>query len=130
MAYYAKIENDIVTNIIVADKEFIDSGVVEGEYLECTPRASGGKIYDDLGKEILNAIPLRHNYPDIGSTYNRQFDVFYAPHPNDGTTWIVNTESFTWERPIPYPNNDGMYVWDEKTFSWIKDPYSIPVAIF
>ena len=128
MAIYAKIENNIVTNLIVADKEFIDSVVLEGLYLECTPGAWGGKVYNDEGKLDTTIKVIRHNYPNIGSIYDPEKDIFYPGHPNDGTTWIIN-ENFIWDRPIPKPNNDMSYVWDEPTLSWILNPNIIPVTI-
>jgi hypothetical protein len=129
MAIYAKVENNIVTNMIVADKEFIDLYFPNELYLECMPGAWGGRVYDDNGKVDPTIKAIRHNYPDIGSTYDPEKDIFYPPHPNDGTaSWILN-ENFIWERPIPRPSNDAPYVWQETTQSWILDPHAIPVTV-
>jgi hypothetical protein len=128
MAIYAKVENNIVTNMIVADKEFIDSGVLEGLYLECTPRAWNGIVHDDKGRPDTTKKAIRHNYPNIGSTYIPEKDIFYPAHPNDGTTWIIN-ENFIWARPTPIPSRDIPYVWDEPTLSWILDPQVIQVTV-
>jgi hypothetical protein len=127
MAIYAKVENNVVTNMIVADKEFIDSGVLEGLYLECTPGAYGGVVYTN--KNIDTTIKaIRHTYPDIGSIYNPEKDIFYPAHPNDGTTWIFS-ENFTWERPTPRPSNDRLYIWHEPTLSWTLNPNTINITV-
>ena len=129
MATYAKIENGIVTNMIIAEKEFIDSGVLEGLYLECTPRAYNNKVTDEDGKIIPDQIPLRFNYPDIGSVYNSEHDAFYAPYPDDGTTWIIN-ENFIWVRPIPKPVDEiNSYSWNEELQNWEIVNNTIPVSI-
>ena len=130
MGIYAKVENNIVTNMIVADKEFIDSVVLEGLYLECTPRAWGGIVHGEKGepKPDPTIKAIRHNYPDIGSIYDPEKDIFYPAHPNDGTTWVIN-ENFIWARPTPIPNRDMPYVWDEPTLSWILDPSVIQVTV-
>jgi hypothetical protein len=128
MTIYAKVENNIVTNMIVADKEFIDLYCPNELYLECTPGASGGIVYDDKGNPDTTINVIRHNYPDIGSIYNPEKDIFYPPHPNDGTTWVIN-DNFVWDRPTQPPNNDMAYSWNEPTLSWILNPNTIQVTV-
>jgi hypothetical protein len=67
--------------------------------------------------------PIRANYPGIGYTFNTNYTigdylgVFYAPQPYP--SWILNTSTFLWEAPVPYPSSGGPYVWDEATLSWV-----------
>jgi hypothetical protein len=37
------------------------------------------------------------------------------PYPS----WIGNEETMTWEPPVPFPEDDRNYYWDEPTTSWI-----------
>ena len=30
----------------------------------------------------------------------------------------VNSSRYTWEAPVPYPNDDNAYVWNEQTQAW------------
>jgi hypothetical protein len=64
--------------------------------------------------------PLRANYAGIGYTYDSYHDVFYAhsPYPS----WILNTSTWLWEAPVPYPTDGGEYAWDEATLSWVLIP--------
>jgi hypothetical protein len=37
------------------------------------------------------------------------------PYPS----WIGNEETMTWTAPVPYPDDNQIYRWDESTTSWI-----------
>ena len=37
-------------------------------------------------------------------------------HPS----WIIDEEELTLTPPVPYPNDDKNYYWDENTLSWIE----------
>ena len=65
-------------------------------------------------------VPLRANYAGIGYTYNAYDDVFYAPQPYP--SWILNTSTWLWEAPVPYPDDGNSYTWDEATQSWVLIP--------
>ena len=108
MAHFAKInENNIVTQVIVADQEFINK--IQGEWIQTSYNTYGGK-------HLLGGTPLRYNYAGIGYIYNREYDAFHAPQPYN--SWILNKETFIWEPPIPYPTDGKMYNWDESITNW------------
>lgn len=108
MSHFAKInENNIVTQVIVAEKDFID--IIEGEWIQTSYNTYGGK-------HLLGGTPLRYNYAGIGYTYNREYDAFHAPQPYN--SWILNKETFIWEPPIPYPTDGKMYNWNENIINW------------
>lgn len=96
--YYAKIENNIVTNVIVADSSFISTQ--DGTWV---------KTYRDDS--------IRGNYAGIGYTYDSTNDVFYPPTPYP--SWILNQTDWQWESPTPYPSDGSDYYWDEETISWV-----------
>ena len=108
MAHFAKInENNIVTQVIVAEQDFMD--MIQGEWIQTSYNTYGGK-------HLLGGTPLRYNYAGIGYIYNREHDAFYAPQPYN--SWILNKETFIWEPPIPYPTDGKMYYWDESIINW------------
>jgi hypothetical protein len=37
------------------------------------------------------------------------------PYPS----WIGNEETMTWAAPVPYPDDNQFYRWDESTTSWV-----------
>ena len=135
MGHFAKIENNKVVNVIIADQEFIDKGLVEGVYLETTPNVVGGIVYQDpptqpIQDDEVPAEPtptdlpsVRKNYGGIGMDYNPELDAFIPlqPYPS----WTLNETTCQWEAPTPYPDDDGRYTWDEDTLSWIEQEEGI-----
>lgn len=117
MSHFAKIENSIVTQVIVADQEFVNS--LEGDWVETTYGARGGISYgQDLtpdGRPVL-----RKNYAGIGYTYDSQRDAFIEPKPFQ--SWILNEETCIWEPPTPRPDDGKIYAWDEQSTSWVEEP--------
>ena len=93
MGHFAKIENNKVVNVIIADQEFIDKGLVEGVYLETTPNVVGGIVYRDpptqpIQDDEVPAEPtptdlpsVRKNYGGIGMDYNPELDAFIPLQP-------------------------------------------------
>ena len=98
MAHFARIENNIVTDVIVAEQEHIDT--LEGTWVETSKTGS-----------------IRSNFAGLGYTYDSDADVFYAPSPFP--SWTLNTEDYIWESPSPYPTDGEKYTWDEDTTSWV-----------
>lgn len=118
MAHYAKIENDTVIEIIVAEQDFINSGVV-GEptvWLQTSYNTYGGVHYGENGLPD-DKPPLRKNYAGIGFTYDKNKDAFIPPKPYPN--WVLNSFSCLWEAPVPYPDDGKKYYWHEATVSWV-----------
>jgi hypothetical protein len=112
MAHYAKIENGIVTQVIVAEQEFINSGYAG------KPKDWVQTSYNTHGNQHPEGRPLRGNYAGIGYTYDSANDVFYAPQPYP--SWTLNNTTWLWEAPTPMPTDGKFYIWDELTLSWIE----------
>lgn len=109
MGNFAKVEGGIVTMVIVADQTFIDTLPDKDLYLATS--------YTTEGNQNPQGVPFRGNYAGIGYTYNPEYDVFYAPQPYP--SWILDHAIWQWVAPVPYPEGDGYYVWDEDTLSWV-----------
>ena len=60
---------------------------------------------------------IRKNYAGIGFKYDVNLDAFIAPKPYP--SWFLNEETCRWEAPVPYPNDNQLYSWDETTKSWV-----------
>jgi hypothetical protein len=76
MSHFAKIENNIVTNVIVAEQEFIDTQ--SGTWIQTSYNTHGNVHYGQDGNDD-GGVALRANYAGIGYTYDTDNDVFYAP---------------------------------------------------
>ena len=113
MAHYAKVENTLVTQVIVAEAEFFDTFVDDspGEWIQTSYNTQGG-IHSEGGT------PLRKNYAGVGFTYDSVRDAFIPPQPYP--SWTLNETSCIYEAPVPYPTDDKDYAWDEDTTSWVE----------
>lgn len=118
MAHYAKVVNGIVVQVIVAESDFFDDFVdtSPGEWVQTSYNTYGGKHYDPNTGLEDDKPPLRKNYAGEGFIYDKKLDVFYEPQPY--SSWILNTDTYLWSPPIPYPTDGKMYSWDEDTKSW------------
>jgi len=112
MAHYAKVNNGLVEQVIVAEADFFDTFVDSspGEWIQTS--------YNTHGNQHPEGRPLRGNYAGIGFTYDATNDVFYAPQPFP--SWTLNETTWTWDAPVSYPNDDKIYEWDEPTTNWIE----------
>jgi hypothetical protein len=120
MSYFAKVENGVVTDIISAEQDFIDSGLVGDPslWIQTSYNTRGNLHYGQDGSPD-GGIALRGNYAGISYTYDKENNVFYAPKPYKN--WVLDTNTWLWEPPIPRPVDDeNIYVWDETTISWRK----------
>ena len=114
MSHFARVQNGIVTSVIVIEKEVLDLGHWgdPAEYYQTSYNTQGGK-------HLLGGTPLRGNYAGVGFIYDSANDVFYPPAPFP--SWVLNNVTWTWEPPTPMPVVEGkMFVWDEPTTSWVE----------
>lgn len=46
---------------------------------------------------------------------------FTIPRPEQPyASWVWNTDTLSWEAPVPYPEDDKFYTWEEETQSWVE----------
>ncbi len=119
MSHFAKIENSIVTQVIVAEQEFINTGAVgdPASWIQTSYNTRGGIHYGADGKPD-GGQALRKNYAGIGWIYDARRDAFYEPQPYP--SWILNETTCIWEPPVPCPQDEKIYSWDESSLSWIE----------
>jgi len=115
MAHFAKVNNGIVEQVIVAEPEFFDTFVDSspGQWIQTSYNTRGGV-------HLLGGTPLRKNYAGIGFTYDATKDAFIPPKPY--ASWTLNEDSCLWEAPVAYPDDGENYVWDETTTAWVLAP--------
>jgi len=113
MAHYAKVSDGVVTQVIVAEKEFFDTFVDEapGEWVQTSYNTRGGV-------HLNGGIPLRKNFAGVDFIYDVDKDAFIPPQ--NFISWTLNEDTYLWEAPVAYPTDDKMYDWDEDTVSWIE----------
>ena len=94
-------KTNIVTDVIVAEQDFINSGKVGDSFLWIQTSYNGS---------------FRKNYAGIGFQYDKTRDAFIAPKPYP--SWILNETTCRWEAPIAYPDDENNYNWNESEQSW------------
>jgi hypothetical protein len=107
MGHYAKVENGIVTQVIVADGPDWCEQNLGGEWVQTSYNTSGG--VHSGGK-----FPIHKNYAGIGYTFDGIG--FAAPQPFP--SWLLNKNSYMWEAPTAAPNDGKMYSWNEEELAW------------
>ena len=110
MSHFAKVENGIVTQVIVAEQDVIDSGLFGDGWIQTSYNTAGGQHPEGR--------PLRKNYAGIGYTYDSTRDAFIPPKPF--ASWTLNEETCLWSAPTPCPDDGKPYTWNEETTSWIE----------
>ncbi len=102
MSHFVEIDNDnIVQRVIVAEQDFINSGVV-------------GDSFRWIQTSYNNN--FRKNYAGVGYKYDQARDAFIAPKPYP--SWLLDEDTCRWDAPTAYPDDDKKYSWDEDTTSW------------
>lgn len=94
MSNYAKIENNIVVNVIVCDDSNISS--LDGEYIKITEST---------------------NDATINGQYNKEHNKFADTKIHE--SWILNPTTFIHEAPIAKPAT-GNYAWNEENQEWVE----------
>lgn len=121
MAHFAKVNNGIVEQVIVAEPEFFDTFVDSspGQWIQTSYNTRGGVHYGADG-EPDGGEALRKNYAGVGYTYDAGRDAFIPPQPY--ASWTLNEDSCLWEAPVTYPTDGKVYTWDEDTTNWVEAP--------
>lgn len=100
MKLFAKVENTIVTNLVIAESvEWCKKYISDSNWIETFESNS----------------PRMHC--GVGWIYHEILDNFSEPrlYPS----WILNESDMKWYAPIPRPT-DGYWHWDEETKQWIE----------
>lgn len=115
MAHFAQLdENNVVLQVIVvANKDTADANGEEKEHIGkafCESLLGGNWVQTSYNGNF------RKRYAGIGYTYNETLDAFITPKPFP--SWNLNTETCDWQAPVPMPNDDKRYVWNEQEQQW------------
>jgi hypothetical protein len=111
MSHFAKVENGIVTQVIVAEQDVIDTGIFGHGWVQTSYNTQGGV-------HLLGGTPLRKNYAGVGYSYDETLDAFVPPKPFK--SWTLNADTCLWEAPTPMPVDGKIYEWNEKSKKWVE----------
>jgi hypothetical protein len=121
MGHFAQIDkNNVVTRVIVAEQEFIDTGRVgdPSTWVQTSYNTLGGVHYapNTHGTEPDGGVALRKNFAGKGWSYDSARDAFIPPKPFN--SWVLNEDTCLWEAPISLPDSENFYRWNEETQNW------------
>jgi hypothetical protein len=104
MAWYAQIGTDkVVQQVIFASDQYNINWVEQ--------------TYGGIWIEAFENGGERKNFPASGFTYDETLNAFLPPQPFP--SWLLNTQTYLWYAPVPYPEDGQMYIWNEPTLSWV-----------
>lgn len=118
MSHFAKVVDGLVTEVIVAEQDFINALPDSSSWIQTSYNTRRGKHYAPNSWEEDGGVALRKNYAGIGFSYDSTRDAFIPPKPFP--SWIFNESTCDWDSPVPYPSDseDQQYYWDEPSKTW------------
>ena len=125
MAHFAKIENNIVTAVIVISNEdcgnldfplseplgqnAIKGYGIDGYWLQTSFNTNANQHPNNKG--------FRKNFAGIDYTYDPELDAFIAPKPYP--SWILSLQDYQWHAPVAHPDPNILHYWDEENLCWV-----------
>ena len=112
MAYYAKIEDNIVTQVLAVSNGVEVSGG-EGSCIEFCRSIAGGEQW--VKTSFNNSI--RKQFAGIGDSYDSTKDKFIRPQPY--ASWTLDDKD-DWQPPVEKPSDSDTkpYLWNEADKKW------------
>ena len=122
MAHYAFLDdNNIVTEVITGRGENDSAaGITDWEAYYGAVRGQVCKrasYNTHQGEHVLGGIPFRKNFPAVGYRYDADRDAFIPPGP-EFPSWVLDEAACVWVAPVPEPDDDETYEWDENLLNW------------
>jgi hypothetical protein len=115
MAHFAKVENGIVTQVLVIANSDCGGGQFPAS------EAIGQAFLASLGlegewKQTSYSSSFRENYASPGWVYDADADVFVTPQPYP--SWTLDS-NYDWQPPTPRPSTGGPHRWSEEELEWV-----------
>ena len=112
MAHYAYVNpyTNQVEKVLVIDKKEIKTGLFgdPNNFIECSYNQKIGKVFPGIGFYYIRK--------PINSKIKHK-NVFVPPRPSLNRNF--NESIWSWEAPLPIPNNGKNYIWSDKDNNWI-----------
>lgn len=108
MAHFAKVENGIVTNVVVIDnaheangEAYLNSIGLEGTWIQTSYNGN-----------------IRNTFAAVGCQYDSDKDVFLPIKPF--RAWVFSDSLNDWVAPILKPTDGKSYGWDDDLDAWTE----------
>jgi hypothetical protein len=98
----ACVTNSIVENVVAAEAEYSVAALKH--------------LIPDT--ESFIEVTESTGFAFIGHKYFAELDKFQPMQPYPSWTWSL--EDFAWSAPMPRPEVEGVYDWNEESLSWVE----------
>lgn len=119
MAHFAKLNKDnvVVAVVVIHNNELLDEN---GQESEAKGIIFCKNVLDKHATWVQTSYngKFRKNYAAIDYVYDIERDAFIPPKPYP--SWALFEKTCTWVPPIPKPDDQKRYLWDENTLSWAE----------
>lgn len=116
MAHFAEIdENNTVTRVIVVNNAEL---MINGEEDEQLGIDFCKSLYGNHTNWVQTSYnnSFRNIFAGPGYMYVSSVDAFVKPKPFN--SWSLNLTTLEWDPPVPLPDNENTYIWDEGNLQW------------
>ena len=115
MAHFAKIEDGVVTQMVVVVNHVITDP--DGNEQESLGQEFLQGLYGDEATWVQTSYNnnFRKQYAGINDTYDADKDIFIKPQPFPSFTLDENND---WVAPVAYPVDGKDYIWNEDSLGW------------
>lgn len=117
MAHFAQLdENNVVSQVVVVSD--VDTCNEEGFEVEEIGQQFLKNMYGQETTWLKTSYHgnIRKNYAGIGYTYDKKLDAFIPPKPFK--SWILDETICQYVAPVPMPDQNKIYFWDEENQKW------------
>jgi hypothetical protein len=121
MAHFAQLDaNSIVIEVIIVNNDVINNEPFPAS--EPIGISFCQSLYgaDTVWAQTSYNGSFRYNYAAVGYAFDTVAGAFIPPRPYP--SWQINTQTYIWQAPIPYPDESKKYYWDESNQSWVLQP--------
>jgi hypothetical protein len=116
MAHFVELDQtNTVKRCLVVNDDYILQNGIEVEQLGIDHLKS---VYgeDTIWKQTSYNNNMRVRFGRVGYTYDETLDAFVPTKPYP--SWVLNQTTVDWEPPLPRPDDENAYTWNEETVSW------------
>ncbi len=116
MAHYAILDDNNIVTMVHVGKDENEEGIDWEDYYS----AKRTSYNTHGGVHTLGGTPFRYNYAGVGYIFDADFgpDGAFIP-PQPFPSWTLNPDTALWDAPVPMPETEGMWVWDEDGQEWV-----------
>lgn len=117
MAHFAEIglNNKVLRVVVVHNNELIDE---TGQESEAKGAEFCRSLFGGTWVQTSYNATFRKNYAGADFTYDSERDAFIPPKPYP--SWVLDEDTCQWKSPVPCPQDNIYYRWDEDTMSWVS----------